>query len=116
MEITSSEAYRRAFDLYLRKGVPIEQSLIELTRKARAVRSGGSHYIWRTRGDNKVRASHAANNGRIFSWDNPPPTGHPGEDYNCRCWAQPYSKIPGEYLVNPVTSSVDGGKLPVEMA
>lgn len=49
-----------------------------------------THYIWRTSGDDKVRPSHAVNNGRIFSWDNPPETGHPGEDYNCRCTAEPY--------------------------
>lgn len=46
-------------------------------------------YIWHTQEDDKVRSSHAANNGRIFSWDEPPATGHPGEDFNCRCWAQP---------------------------
>jgi SPP1 gp7 family putative phage head morphogenesis protein len=50
-----------------------------------------THYIWRTRGDGKVRAAHAANNGRIFSWDHSPTTGHPGEDYNCRCVAEPYT-------------------------
>jgi hypothetical protein len=48
------------------------------------------HYIWRTRSDDKVRSSHAENNGRIFSWDNAPPTGHPGEDFGCRCTAEPY--------------------------
>ncbi|MEM7617627.1 MAG: hypothetical protein AAF195_04525, partial [Pseudomonadota bacterium] len=32
---------------------------------------------------------HSVNDGRIFFWDNPPPTGHPGEDYNCRCHAGP---------------------------
>lgn len=58
--------------------------------KAEARERTTTHYIWRTRGDNKVRAAHAANNGRIFSWDNPPPTGHPGEDYGCRCTAEPY--------------------------
>ena len=42
-----------------------------------------------TRGDGKVRPSHQSNDGKIFSWDNPPPTGHPGEDYNCRCRAEP---------------------------
>ena len=47
-------------------------------------------YIWRTAGDGKVRRSHAANNGKIFSWNNPPPTGHPGETYGCRCWAEAY--------------------------
>ena len=36
-----------------------------------------------------MRVSHAGNNGKIFAWDNPPPTGHPGEDYGCRCWAEP---------------------------
>ncbi len=53
-------------------------------------RSGNStHYIWRTQEDGNVRSSHRENNGKIFSWDSPPPTGHPGEDFNCRCWAEP---------------------------
>lgn len=46
-------------------------------------------YIWTTKLDDQVRPSHAANNGKIFSWDNPPSTGHPGEDYGCRCEAKP---------------------------
>lgn len=45
-------------------------------------------YIWHTQGDGKVRDSHAENDGKTFSWDSPPDTGHPGEDYNCRCWAE----------------------------
>lgn len=49
-----------------------------------------THYIWRTRDDDKVRPEHAANNGKIFAWDNPPPTGNPGEAFGCRCWAEPY--------------------------
>ena len=44
-------------------------------------------YIWRTCSDSKVRSSHLANEGKIFSTHNPPSTGHPGEDYNCRCSA-----------------------------
>ncbi len=48
-----------------------------------------THYIWHTQDDGKVRADHAANNGKIFAWDNPPETGNPGDDYNCRCWAGP---------------------------
>jgi hypothetical protein len=48
------------------------------------------YYIWRTRSDGRVRASHAANNGKIFAWDNPPPTGNPGEEWGCRCWGEPY--------------------------
>ena len=53
-----------------------------------------TRYIWLTRGDGKVRLSRAANDGRVFAWDDPPPTGHPGEDYRCGCWAEPY--VPAE--------------------
>lgn len=49
-------------------------------------------YIWHTSGDDKVRPEHAANNGKIFSWNNPPATGHPGEDFGCRCWAEAYKE------------------------
>jgi hypothetical protein len=55
-----------------------------------------THYIWRTQGDNKTRPSHAANNGKTFSWDNPPETGHLGEAYGCRCWAEPFDPKDGE--------------------
>lgn len=47
------------------------------------------HYIWRTVQDDKVRAEHAARAGEIFLWRSPPEGGHPGQDYNCRCWAEP---------------------------
>ena len=33
------------------------------------------------REDEKVRLGHAANNGLVFAWDDPPPTGHPGDDF-----------------------------------
>ncbi len=79
---TSSIEYKKAFEAYIRYGTPIDLSL----KQARTT----THYIWRTRGDGKVRPSHAANDGKIFAWDDPPPTGHPGEDYNCRCTAEPY--------------------------
>lgn len=49
----------------------------------------GMQYIWRTQEDDRVRSSHAANNGKIFSFDDPPSTGNPGEDFGCRCWAEP---------------------------
>jgi len=51
---------------------------------------GVSNYIWRTVGDERVRDTHEDNDGELFSWDSPPgETGHPGEDYQCRCWAEP---------------------------
>ena len=60
------QLYRKAFEAYLRKGTPIEWSI----KQERPT----THYIWRTRGDDKVRPSHAANNGRVFAWDDPPTT------------------------------------------
>lgn len=100
--IIHSPEYARAFNLYLCKGTPIELSL-----KAAVQEHPTTQYIWRTRGDGKVRASHAANNGRIFSWDIPPATGHPGEDYNCRCTAEPYVRGESEYAYQTLTSAVN---------
>lgn len=48
----------------------------------------GEQYIWRTVKDSDVRPAHAVREGQTFSWANPPEGGHPGEDYNCRCWAE----------------------------
>jgi uncharacterized protein with gpF-like domain len=46
-------------------------------------------YIWRTVGDGHVRGAHAALDGQQRQWsDNP----DPGEDFNCRCWAEPIGK------------------------
>jgi SPP1 gp7 family putative phage head morphogenesis protein len=53
---------------------------------------GINSYIWHSQDDARVRPDHAANDGQIFNWDTPPPTGNPGEDYNCRCWAEPVIK------------------------
>jgi len=51
---------------------------------------GIESYIWRTSEDERVRESHRVKNGKQFNWDNPPSdTGHPGEDFNCRCYAEP---------------------------
>jgi len=54
---------------------------------------GVERYIWRTAEDDRVRESHLVKDGEIFEWDNPPrDTGHPGEDYQCRCYAEPVFK------------------------
>ena len=53
---------------------------------------GVDSYIWRTVGDERVREEHDAVDGETFSWDSPPSEtdgNHPGEDYQCRCWAEP---------------------------
>ena len=51
-----------------------------------------NHYIWRSVRDENSRSEHAKRHGEIFSWDNPPKDGHPGEAPNCRCWAEPLQK------------------------
>lgn len=51
---------------------------------------GIDKYRWRGVGDSRERQTHKANNDRVFKWSNPPrETGHPGQDYQCRCWAEP---------------------------
>jgi GNAT superfamily N-acetyltransferase len=85
---TDSPLYAKAFTQYLRSGTPIEISLKALMDEQQRVTP---RYVWLTSGDERVRASHAANDGKIFDWDDPPPTGHPGADYGCRCVAVPYA-------------------------
>lgn len=61
-----------------------------LTR-VRQTSLGIEKYIWRTSRDERVRESHLVKEGKVFSWDDPPAdTGHPGQDYQCRCTAEPY--------------------------
>lgn len=65
-----------------------------LTR-VRQTSLGIDRYIWRTSRDERVRESHLVKEGKVYSWDDPPAdTGHPGQDYRCRCTAEPY--IEGE--------------------
>ena len=52
---------------------------------------GVNKYTWRGVDDNRERDSHRENNNEVFSYDDPPvETGNPGDDVNCRCWAEPY--------------------------
>ena len=62
--------------------------------EARQTAVGVKHYIWRGCLDGKEREEHLALEGTEQSWDDPPDTGdgetnHPGQDYNCRCNAEP---------------------------
>lgn len=73
--------------------------------KIRQTQAGFNNYIWRTVGDSHVRGmdpkdktSHLFLDGKVFSWKNGakmtgqlsnPVAKHPGEDYNCRCTAEP---------------------------
>lgn len=88
--LVDQQLYRKAFQAYLRKGTPVEWSI----KQERPT----THYIWRTRDDEKLRPSHADNNGRVFAWDDPPETGHSGEDYGCRCTAEPFMPSGDEFV------------------
>lgn len=76
---------------------------------------GITRYTWRTSGDERVRETHRKADGNVYDWSKPPAvTGgnHPGEDYQCRCWADPdFSDILGEseeieQVVEPIPSMV----------
>lgn len=43
------------------------------------------YYLWRTTGDANVRDAHQDYEGTVRAWSDAP---DPGEDYNCRCWAE----------------------------
>lgn len=45
--------------------------------------AGVKKYRWRTSRDERVRSSHAAREGKVYSWNRPPEGGHPGQPINC---------------------------------
>lgn len=57
--------------------------------KANQQATGVTHFKWSTAKDGAVRSEHAELEGEVFSWNNPPPAGLPGEAVNCRCIAIP---------------------------
>jgi SPP1 gp7 family putative phage head morphogenesis protein len=62
--------------------------------QAQAASLGIKQYIWRTVKDEVVRESHAAMEGRVCDFDNPPEVEsgkfyNAGQTYNCRCYAEP---------------------------
>ena len=53
-------------------------------------------YVWRSSDDDQVRTAHRENDDQVFLWSQPPFGGHPGQDWNCRCTAEPIIDL--EYL------------------
>lgn len=76
---------------------------------------GIDEYEWETSHDERVRDSHRALQGKVFSWSKPPPEGHPGYPIRCRCIALPVidwdrqlgEPKKGSYLEIP--EKIDGG-------
>ena len=98
MNMYHSEAYRTAFLVYIRKSTPIRLSHKEAAET--------DLYVWRTQQDSKVRGAHRIHDGRSFSWSSPPPTGHPGQDFNCRCQAIPYITGETEFAYHDITTDL----------
>lgn len=60
--------------------------LTELRQKEAGIKK----YIWRTNLDGRERAHHRDWNNKTFDWKTGSPFGtHPGEEINCRCYAEP---------------------------
>ena len=78
---------------------------------------GIESYVWRTQGDDKVRDGHAARAGRRFLWDDAPEGGHPGQDHNCRCIAEPVPSETTDGLISvQFDPSSDGGISPEDLS
>lgn len=56
---------------------------------ARHTDAGVTRYVWVTSNDERVREEHEERNGEIFSYDDPPEDGNPGQPIQCRCTASP---------------------------
>lgn len=88
---------------------------------------GIKEYIWRTSGDERVRASHAIMDGKKCRWDDASVywngtdwvkrnssmyVGHPGSDYQCRCWAEPVFDSVYEAIDNEQPLPISSPALP----
>jgi SPP1 gp7 family putative phage head morphogenesis protein len=66
--------------------------------RARSEAVGIYSYTWQTAGDERVRPTHEANDGQVFTFAEGAPIddgemGNPGDDINCRCAALPYVEL-----------------------
>lgn len=77
--------------------------LAEINR-FRQLELGVTHYIWRSLKDTKVRKTHAERHGRLFSWDPMLSDGYPGQEHNCRCFADP-AILDGAILLTDIAFS-----------
>ncbi len=69
---------------------PDDETIRALNKETSKTPEG--QYIWRTVEDDRVRNSHAEFNRTIRKWSD---VLNPGEEFNCRCWAEPVNQIEG---------------------
>lgn len=56
----------------------------------RQTEAGVTHYFWRDSDDVRVRLTHRGFDGGRYSWKRGASGGiHPGDEIQCRCWAEP---------------------------
>ncbi len=88
-----AEDIARRLDIGKRKAALIARDQVGKfygrVNRERQQSAGFGRYRWQTVGDERVRPEHEARDGRIYSWDDPPSDGHPGEPVNCRCFPEP---------------------------
>lgn len=81
--------------------------------QAHMAEAGVTKYAWSTSRDERVRPMHAALEGQIFDFDDPPITNdrgehnNPGTDIQCRCTAIPVldaTPVPQQPSANPSTA------------
>ena len=56
--------------------------------RTRQEANGVTKFIWRTLGDERVRPTHENRNGITYTWENGSRGLYPGQDPNCRCYAE----------------------------
>lgn len=86
-DVTKSKADLLARDQVLKLNGQLTQM--------RQSNAGITEYVWTTSEDERVRPAHEELDGTTQNWNAPPVisddgrTGHPGDDYQCRCTAFP---------------------------
>ena len=82
---TAIKAFQKSLGLPVTGTInPDDKTLAAIN--AELIKPQKGYYVWRTVHDNHVRADHAARDGMVRAWADFP---DPGDDFNCRCWAEP---------------------------
>ncbi len=81
------KAFQKDYGLTVTGSAKPNDATVQTLNK-QASKTPEGQYIWRTVEDEKVRTVHAELNRTVRDWNDDP---DPGEEFNCRCWAEPVS-------------------------